>query len=560
MNRFKIICPSYNNEKWVETHISSILAQTYTNWEVIYIDDNSSDNTWNVVNDLVGNNSKFRLIRNTENKGAAHNYNEYLENIEDEDILIHLDGDDWIATPDVLEKLNNLYLEKDLWMSYGYYMTYRNHDDIEYKPFPQNTEYSKFTHTYSKYRGDLWRASHMRTYKWFVYKNIAKDDLKSIIDGKYFWHASDLSWAYPCLEMCPPEKIGVLDFPSYMVNRAEGQAERTQERESSNNIKYEIEIRNKKKYKRAHTKSDLHGEKLPLVNSFSNSKEYSYIPTKFSYCYNLEDGDFDMVIFDDDRVYKYLDGSIKINKNVPIVVRLYEQRSYFQNKLYDSIIKNYDKFHTILTFDKQLLDLLPNAKFATVTDVTQFNMLPNTANYPQYKPEGVDSYELPELKIYDKTKFNVPSCIASSKAFLPGHKKRLNFVQNIKDKVDLYGRGIRDIPSKLDALKNHAFTVAIENNTDINDYYFTEKLTDCLITGTVPIYHGCPNIGEFFDMDGILTFSTQEELDNILKNISEEKYNSMKAAIQHNYNKCLDLCVLHNDNLYDKFFESIIKG
>ena len=174
MNRFKIICPSYNNEKWVETHISSILAQTYTNWEVIYIDDNSSDNTWNVVNDLVGNNSKFRLIRNTENKGAAHNYNEYLENIEDEDILIHLDGDDWIATPDVLEKLNNLYLEKDLWMSYGYYMTYRNHDDIEYKPFPQNTEYSKFTHTYSKYRGDLWRASHMRTYKWFVYKNIAK--------------------------------------------------------------------------------------------------------------------------------------------------------------------------------------------------------------------------------------------------------------------------------------------------------------------------------------------------------------------------------------------------
>ena len=134
--------------------------------------------------------------------------------------------------------------------------------------------------------------------------------------------------------MCPPEKIGVLDFPSYMVNRAEGQAERTKERESVDNAKYEIEIRNKKKYKRAYTKKDLHGEKLPLVNSFSNSKEYNHIPTKFSYCYNLEDGDFDMVIFDDDRVYKYLDGSIKINKNVPIIVRLYEQRSYFQNKLY----------------------------------------------------------------------------------------------------------------------------------------------------------------------------------------------------------------------------------
>ena len=139
-------------------------------------------------------------------------------------------------------------------------------------------------------------------------------------------------------------------------------------------------------------------------------------------------------------------------------------------------------------------------------------------------------------------------------------KERLNFVQHIKDRVDLYGRGIREIPSKLDALKNHAFSVAIENNTDVNDYYFTEKLTDCLITGTVPIYHGCPNIGEFFDMDGILTFSTQDELDNILKSLSEEKYNSMKVAIENNYKTCLDLCILHNDDLYDKFFESIIKG
>ena len=108
MNKFKIICPSYNNEKWVETHISSILGQTYNNWEVIYIDDNSSDDTWKTVNDVVGKNSKFRLIRNDENKGAAYNYNEYLENIEDEDILIHLDGDDCDAVNCLSSSLYNL--------------------------------------------------------------------------------------------------------------------------------------------------------------------------------------------------------------------------------------------------------------------------------------------------------------------------------------------------------------------------------------------------------------------------------------------------------------------
>ena len=109
-NKFKIICPSYNNENWIETHIESILEQTYDNYEVLYIDDNSSDNTWNVVNNLVGNNPKFKLIKNEENKGAAYNYNEYLDDfgIDDEDILVHLDGDDWLATPDVLEKINQL--------------------------------------------------------------------------------------------------------------------------------------------------------------------------------------------------------------------------------------------------------------------------------------------------------------------------------------------------------------------------------------------------------------------------------------------------------------------
>lgn len=564
MNKFVIICPSYNNEKWVETHISSILDQTYTNWEVIYIDDDSSDNTWKAVNSRVANNPKFHLIKNSENKGAAYNYNEYFDTIEisNEDILIHLDGDDWLATSTVLSDLNDLYVKEDLWMSYGYYVTYRNNNDIEYNPFPQNTEYSEFVHTYSKYRTDHWRASHMRTYKWFLYKNIDKADLKSKIDGKYFWHASDLSWAYPCLEMCPKEKIGVLKFPTYMLNRAEGQAERTEERESDDNTKYEVEIRNKKKYKTVENKKLLTGEKLPLVNSFSRSKEFHHIPTKFSYCYNLEDGDFDMVIFDDDKVYKYLDGSIEIKKNVPIVVRLYEQRSYFQNKLYNTIIANSEKFHSILTFDKQLLELLPNARFASVTDITQFNMLPNPENQPPYKSADFETYDLPfeGLKLYNKTIFDKASCVASSKSFLPGHKTRLGFVQKIKSKVDLYGRGIREIASKIDVLKNHAFSVAIENNTDPNDYYFTEKISDCFVTGTVPIYHGSPNIGEFFNMDGILTFTTQEELDNILNNLSEELYISMLPAIVHNYEQCFKTCILHNDHLYDKHFESIIKG
>ena len=107
-------------------------------------------------------------------------------------------------------------------------------------------------------------------------------------------------------------------------------------------------------------------------------------------------------------------------------------------------------------------------------------------------------------------------------------------------------------------MHNYAFSVAIENNISSDDYYFTEKLIECFTTGTVPIYYGCPNIDKFFDIRGVLTFTTQEELDNILDNLSEEKYNSMLEYINYNFNKCVSDMVLHNDSLYDLHLKQII--
>ena len=52
-NKFKIVIPSYNNEQWVEPNMASILNQTYTNYDVLYINDASTDNTINKVNEIV---------------------------------------------------------------------------------------------------------------------------------------------------------------------------------------------------------------------------------------------------------------------------------------------------------------------------------------------------------------------------------------------------------------------------------------------------------------------------------------------------------------------------
>jgi hypothetical protein len=254
----------------------------------------------------------------------------------------------------------------------------------------------------------------------------------------------------------------------------------------------------------------------------------------------------------------YLEGKIKIERKAPIVARLFEQRDYFQKRIYNAVLENYNKFDAILTFDRELLKLLPNAIFLPPTEVTQFNRLPNPFGHEPYKSPLIDTYELPDsaLQIYPKSK--LVSAVVSTKAFLPGHVKRLNFVRAIEHKIDLFGRGIREIPSKLDGLRDYMFSVAIEN-VSCDDNYFSEKIIDCFLTGTIPIYHGCIHIGEFFDERGILSFQTQEELDDIINSLSLEKYNSMLEYAKINYQKCYKW-PLNNDMLYDMYYKKIIEN
>jgi len=557
MNKFTIITPSFNNIDYVEYNLASILNQTYTNWRLLYIDDCSIDGTFEKVSEILKDNPQCKVIRNETNKGAAYNYIEQVRHLfpDDDEIIVHLDGDDWFFNDNVLTDLDNYYTENKCWMTYGQFVCWDGSGDVT-QSFPQGTPYDDFIHRHKFYRRDQWRASHLRTYKYFLWKNIDREDLKSKIDREYYWHASDLAWAFPALEMCPKDKIGVVDFITHVYNTTLKNQVRTREREATDNSKYEVEIRNKKTYREG-----LGNGKLPQVNVFNKDyyMEYNSVPTKFTYCYEQTDGEFDMVLLCDPAIKDYLEGRIKIDRNVPIVARLFEQREYFHKELYNLVIQHQDKFHTILTFDRELLKLLPNTKFLPPTEVTQFNRLPNPAGHTPYKSEQFTQYEIPEDKAYQIfPKSRLVSAVVSTKSFLPGHKKRLEFIEAIKNRIDFYGRGIREIPSKLDALRDYMFNIAIEN-VSCDDNYFSEKIIDCFLTGTVPVYHGCVHIGEFFDDRGILSFQTQKELDAIMDSLTSEKYQEMLPYIEDNYKKCFEW-PLNNNMLYDMYYKDIIDG
>lgn len=106
-------------------------------------------------------------------------------------------------------------------------------------------------------------------------------------------------------------------------------------------------------------------------------------------------------------------------------------------------------------------------------------------------------HDLTFLPLPEKTR--ALSCIVSSLKQLEGHRLRLNFVTNCKKEIpamDLFGKGINFITDKMDGLLPYRYSLAIENASI--PYYFTEKINDCFLAYTVPLYYGCRNIDKYF--------------------------------------------------------------
>ncbi len=94
MNKIvSIITPTYNSEKYIEKTIKSVLNQTYSNWELLLIDDCSSDSTISIINKYL-NDERIKLFKNKENKGAAVSRNTGIERSRG-DFIAFLDSDDF---------------------------------------------------------------------------------------------------------------------------------------------------------------------------------------------------------------------------------------------------------------------------------------------------------------------------------------------------------------------------------------------------------------------------------------------------------------------------------
>lgn len=225
----------------------------------------------------------------------------------------------------------------------------------------------------------------------------------------------------------------------------------------------------------------------------------------------------DFSLFIDDTPKKQEDLS-----SINILV-LQEPNEYFG--LHDWAIKNQELFHIIMTWDDRVLNNCSNAIFFKFGN-TWFT--PEQYNVKYDKKFQVSHLCGKLLKTYGQSirheilarrnEIIIPT------KFFDVYGDRYNIEDARKGKAEVFGDSM--------------FGIAIENTS--HNGYFTEKIIDCFLLKTIPIYWGCSNINNFFDGDGIIKFENADDLIYIINNLNEEYYTSRKEVIEKNYQLALE--------------------
>lgn len=221
-----VVIPSYNNALWYENNLLSIFMQEYDNYRIIYIDDASTDGTADLVEAYVaaaGQAARVTLVRNAEHTGHLYNHIQAISMTEDEAIVVHLDGDDWLrldeeVRTDIFTMLNEIYEDPQVWLTYGSYYRYPQGNPGTCAPFPLEVVQN------SSYRDYPWVSSHLRTFYAWLFKQINPADFlytgtDSEFQGKLWPAAADLSFMFPMLEMAHGRYKYIPDV-IYTYNRA----------------------------------------------------------------------------------------------------------------------------------------------------------------------------------------------------------------------------------------------------------------------------------------------------------------------------------------------------
>jgi hypothetical protein len=219
------------------------------------------------------------------------------------------------------------------------------------------------------------------------------------------------------------------------------------------------------------------------------------------------------------------------------IISIHEPNEYFGK--HDWIIKNKHLFNIILTWNDKILNTCENAIYLPF-------------GHTWFKPDQYEKNHKKEFKV---------AHLRGNLLKSYGHQIRWEILDR-KDEIkiptkffDTYGDRHNIEKARIDkeeVFGDSMFGVAIENFSHRG--FFTEKIIDCFLLKTIPIYWGCSNIGDFFNEEGIIKFGDPDEFIYINNNLNESYYHSRKDIIEENYQKALQY-VNYEQNIVNKITE-----
>lgn len=236
-----IVIPSYNNEKWCVKNLESVLHQHYSNYRIIYVNDCSKDRTGNMVEqcvkemdmdyrvidfnppdsdietiveafctDIQRERHFFTLVNNKKRVGALANLYRMIHSCDDEEIIVTLDGDDWLANDEVLHILNTTYQSGNIWFTHGTLKEYPWGHVAWCEPIPESVIKNNAIRSFKC-------PSHLRTFYAWLFKKILLEDF--LYKGDFFPMAWDMAIMYPLAEMAE-ERHAFIKKILYIYNMA----------------------------------------------------------------------------------------------------------------------------------------------------------------------------------------------------------------------------------------------------------------------------------------------------------------------------------------------------
>ena len=199
-----IISPFWNSPELTKKCIESLKNQYYTNFKAYFIDDMSTDNSYDIAKETIGDDNRFVLIKNKVKKHKTKNFIDIIRdnrNIRWDDVIVELDGDDRLSDNFVLGRLNKVFMDENIWVCGSKWKDQQGRLGNYGRPKP------------SRARKTSWNFSHLRTFRSFLFNLIDDDDLK--FEGSYFKAGCDLGHGIPILEMCGEEHFHYIDEPLY---------------------------------------------------------------------------------------------------------------------------------------------------------------------------------------------------------------------------------------------------------------------------------------------------------------------------------------------------------